>query len=62
MSQTPDELLSKIKNLEEQIASLRLGRRILMNLIIEMERSKNQEIASLKKEIKELKRHFNKCH
>ena len=46
----------KVKILEDRVNSLRLGRRILMNLLIEQEHSKNLEIKRLTNEIKRLKR------
>lgn len=56
MGENTKHLELKIKKLEEQIASLRLGRRVLMNLLIELEESKNKEILSLKREIRRLRR------
>ena len=50
------ELQMKIQKLEQKISSLRLGRRILMDLLIEREKIKNIEIHKLKQEIKRLKR------
>lgn len=46
----------KLQKLEDKIISLRLGRRILMDLLIEQENAKNQEIQKLTHEIKKLKR------
>ncbi|NLZ54667.1 MAG: hypothetical protein GX892_16310 [Thermoanaerobacteraceae bacterium] len=46
----------KVKNLENRINSLRLGRRILMDLLIEQNNKKNEEIKRLTNEIKKLKR------
>ena len=62
MSEEIYHLKTKIKKLEEQVQSLRLGRRVLMNLIIDIEKAKNLEIALLKKEIKALKHSLKKCH
>ncbi|HHV18358.1 MAG TPA: hypothetical protein GXZ27_05800 [Thermoanaerobacterales bacterium] len=47
-------LYSKLKKLENRITSLRLGRSILMDLLIEQENAKNKEIEKLNHEIKRL--------
>ena len=46
----------RVQKLENRINSLRLGRRILMDLLIEQENTKNEEIRRLTNEIKRLKR------
>jgi hypothetical protein len=51
-----DNLHSKLQKLENRITSLRLGRRILMDLLIEQENAKNQEIQKLTQEIQRLNR------
>lgn len=48
------QLRLKIQKLEARITSLRLGRRILMNLLVELENSKNLEIKKLNHEIQRL--------
>ena len=50
------QLQLKIQKLENRITSLRLGRRILMDLLVELERSKNLEIQRLNREIQRLKK------
>lgn len=44
----------KIKKLEDRIDALRLGRRILMDLLIDQENKKNKEIQKLTQEINRL--------
>ncbi|HHY71408.1 MAG TPA: hypothetical protein GX519_07180 [Thermoanaerobacterales bacterium] len=48
-------LYSKVQKLENRITSLRIGRRILMDLLIEQENVKEQEIQKLTQEINRLK-------
>jgi len=55
-----NELQMQIKKLEQKISELRLGRRILMDLLIEREQIKNNEIYKLKQEIKGLRRRLKK--
>lgn len=55
MDENVQILYLKIQKLENRIISLRLGRRILMDLLIEQENAKNQEIQKLTHEIKRLK-------
>ncbi|WP_035268276.1 hypothetical protein [Desulfitibacter alkalitolerans] len=50
-----DYLVKKIEELEEKIHQLRVSRRILMNLIENIEREKNLTISQLAKENKKLK-------
>lgn len=54
------ELQVRIEQLEQKIKSLRLGRRILMNLLIETEQAKKREIHELKRQIKRLKQRLKK--
>jgi len=56
MDENIESLKLKLARLESKINSLRIGRRILMNLLIEQESIKNEEIKRLKNEIKRLKR------
>ena len=44
----------KVKKLEDRIYTLRLGRRILMDLLIDQENKKNKEIQKLTQEINRL--------
>lgn len=60
MENKDNEFKIKIEKLEQKISSLRLGRQILMDLLIERERIKNNEIYRLKQEIKRLKRKLRK--
>lgn len=60
MENKDNELKIRIEKLEQKISSLRLGRQILMDLLIERERIKNNEIYRLKQEIKRLKRKLRK--
>ncbi len=50
-----DYLIKKIEELEDKIHQLRVSRRILMNLIENIEREKNITINQLSKENKKLK-------
>ena len=50
-----DYLIKKIEGLEEKIHQLRVSRRILMNLIENVEKEKNLTINQLSKENKKLK-------
>jgi len=56
MDESVDSIRLRLKKLESTIDSLRLGRRILMNLLIEQEMEKKAEIRRLTNEIKRLKR------
>ena len=53
------QLRFKIQKLEARITSLRLGRRILMNLLVELENSKNLEIKKLNHKIQRLTENTN---
>ncbi|MDI3534125.1 MAG: hypothetical protein PWQ82_490 [Thermosediminibacterales bacterium] len=55
-----DFLKEKISKMEEKITKLRIGRRILMNLIHEIERNRNNEINRLKRQIKQLRKNNKK--
>lgn len=62
MDESIQKLYFKVQTLESKITSLRLGRRILMNLLIEQENAKNQQIQILKHEIKRLNRILKNRH
>jgi polyhydroxyalkanoate synthesis regulator phasin len=49
-------LKQRIDFLEEKIINLRIGRRVLMNIIEESEKIRREEINRLKKEITKLKK------
>jgi len=50
-----DYLIKKVEELEDKIHQLRVSRRILMNLIENIEKEKNFTIAQLAKENRKLK-------
>lgn len=50
-----DYLIKKVEELEDKIHQLRVSRRILMNLIENIEREKNVTIGQLSKENRKLK-------
>lgn len=56
MDESIEIIKLKLQRLEYRITSLRLGRRILMDLLIEQENTKDHEIRRLTNEIKRLKR------
>lgn len=62
LDESIQNLNSKVEKLESKIASLCLGRRILMDLLIEQENMKNYEIQKLELEIKRLNRIIKKRH
>lgn len=56
LGESIENIKLRVQKLESRINSLRLGRRILMDLLIEQENAKNEEIRRLTNEIKRLKR------
>jgi len=56
LDESIENIKLRVQKLENRINSLRLGRRILMDLLIEQENTKNEEIRRLTNEIKRLKR------
>ena len=52
MDESIEIIKLKLQRLEYRITSLRLGRRILMDLLIEQENTKDHEIKRLKRIIK----------
>ena len=62
MDESIQKLYLKVQKLENKITSLRLGRRILMDLLIDQENIKNREIQILSHEIKRLNRILKNRH
>ncbi|MFY9312438.1 MAG: hypothetical protein WAP28_11810 [Tepidanaerobacteraceae bacterium] len=56
MNDSVESIKLRLEKLQSRINSLRIGRRILMNLLIEQEIAKNEEIRKLTNEIKRLRR------
>ncbi len=56
MNDSVESIKLRLEKLQSRINSLRIGRRILMNLLIEQQIAKNEEIRRLINEIKRLRR------
>jgi hypothetical protein len=56
LNDSVESIKLRLEKLQSRINSLRIGRRILMNLLIEQEIAKNEEIRKLTNEIKRLRR------
>ena len=56
MNDSVESIKLRLEKLQSRINSLRIGRRILMNLLIEQEIAKNEEIRKLTNEIKRMSR------